>query len=210
MTRSRVASGSDRRWIASRTAASSWSPLWATPPPMTTSDGLKKLTTLASIRPTRRPASVMSASATGSPNDAAHATSAAVTRPSRSSASRSRALRPSRAAASPSRASAAPPASASRQPTLPQRQTTDGIVGDLDVAHVPGTALGTAVEPPVGDDARPDARADLDHHHVLVAHRDARPPLPHRQHVDVVVHPHRARRSGRRAAPAPGSRPSRA
>ena len=85
------------------------SSLWATPPPITISDGLKKFTTLASIRPTRRPADWSSATATASPNDAARETSSAVTVPCWSRAVMSRSLRPSRAAAIPDRARAAPP-----------------------------------------------------------------------------------------------------
>jgi hypothetical protein len=106
--------------------ASSTSGLFETPPPRTISDGLKKFTTLASIAPTRRPAPWSIATATGSPADAARATSWAVTAPRWSSAVRSRADRPSRAASPPARPSAPPPASASRQPMFPQRHTTSG------------------------------------------------------------------------------------
>src|SRR5438552_2284482 len=48
-------------------AARSWSGLFATPPPMTISEGLKKLTMLASIDPTRRPASPRRTTAPRSP-----------------------------------------------------------------------------------------------------------------------------------------------
>ncbi len=120
-----MASGSDRSYTVWRMEARSWSPLCATPPPITISDGLKKFTTLASIWPTSRPASVSSSSATGSPNAAARATSSALTVPRSSSAAARRLLRPPTAAASPWIPSAYPPASASRQPTLPHRHTTD-------------------------------------------------------------------------------------
>ena len=103
----------------------------------------------------------------------------------------SRSLRPSRAAAIPARASAAPPASASRQPMFPQRQTTDGVVDDLDVPDVAGAALRAAVEAAVGDDAGADAGPDLDDDHVVVADRDPGPPLPEREDVHVVVDPDR-------------------
>ena len=52
---SRVASGRDRLWTASRIEPSRTSPLCATPPPTTISDGLKKFTTPASIEPIRSP-----------------------------------------------------------------------------------------------------------------------------------------------------------
>ena len=55
---------------------------------------------------------------------------------------------------------------------LPQRQTTDGIVGDLDVADVAGAPLRAAVEPAVRDDPGADPRPDLDDDDVVVARRD--------------------------------------
>ena len=93
---------------------------------------------------------------------------------------------------------------------LPQRQTTDAVVDDLDVADVAGAALRAAMEPAVGDDPGPDAGPDLDDDHVVVAGRDPRPPLAEGQDVDVVVDPDRARRSAPRTARGSGSRPSRA
>ena len=48
---SRVASGSDLPYTTSRIAAMKTSPLPATPPPTTISDGLKKFTMLASAYP---------------------------------------------------------------------------------------------------------------------------------------------------------------
>ena len=86
---------------------------------------------------------------------------------------------------------AAPPASASRQPTLPQRHTTDAVVDDLDVADVAGATLRAAVDPPVRDDAGADAGADLDDHDVVVADGDAGPPLAKGEEVHVVVDPDR-------------------
>src|SRR5437667_11780841 len=63
------------------------------------------------------------------------------------------------------------------------------VVRDLDVAHVAGTPLGTAMEPAVRDDPSPDPGPDLDHDDVVVAGRDTRPPLAQGQDVDVVVDP---------------------
>ena len=74
---------------------------------------------------------------------------------------------------------------------LPQRQIDRRIVGDLDVADVAGTPLRAAVEMAVRDDPGPDPRPDLDDDDVVVAGRDAGPPLPERQDVDVVVDPDR-------------------
>src|SRR6185436_11733660 len=54
---------------------------------------------------------------------------------------------------------------------------------------VAGTPLRAAMDPAVRDDPGPDARADLDHDHVVVSGGDARPPLPERQEIDVVVDP---------------------
>ena len=51
ITRSRVGRGRARRWTDSGIEARNWSGLFATPLPITTSDGLKKLTMLASIDP---------------------------------------------------------------------------------------------------------------------------------------------------------------
>ena len=158
---------------------------------MTISDGLKKLTTLASIEPTRRPASWSIATATGSPDDAARATSSAVTRPRWSSAVRSRGA----------------PAVAGRRLAGPAERGAAGerleaadvaaaaddrrVVDDLDVADVAGTALGAAMEAAVGDDPGADARPDLDDDDVVVAGGDAGPPLPEGEDVDVVVDPDR-------------------
>ena len=171
--------------------ASSWSGLFATPPPMTISDGLKKFTTLASIDPTRRPAAWSSAIATGSPNEAARATSSAVTVPRWSRAARSRGLRPSSAAglASP----------ADRRAAGERLETADvaaaahdrRIVHDLDVADVAGAPLRAAMEVAVRDDPGADAGPDLDDDDVVVAGRDARAPLAEGQDVDVVVDPDR-------------------
>ena len=144
---------------------------------------------LASIEPTRRPAAWSSATATGSPDEAARATSSAVTVPRWSRAVRSRALRPSRAAAC---------AGAAERPAAGQRleaadvaaAADDGrIVGDLDVADVAGAALGAAMEAAVRDDPRADPGPDLDDDDVVVAGRDAGAPLAEREHVDVVVDP---------------------
>ena len=74
---------------------------------------------------------------------------------------------------------------------LPQRQTDGWIVHDLDVADVAGAALRTPMDATLRDDARPDAGADLDDHHVVVVDGHACPPLAQRQRVDVVVHPDR-------------------
>ena len=67
------------RGRSSRIDARSWSPLWATPPPMITSDGLKKFTTLGKHVADPPAGRLRAAStATGSPNAAARATSSAV------------------------------------------------------------------------------------------------------------------------------------
>ena len=54
---------------------------------------------------------------------------------------------------------------------FPQRQTTAGVVDDLDVADVAGAPLGAAMEPAVGDDPGPDPGPDLDDDDVVVALR---------------------------------------
>ena len=182
----------------------------ATPPPITTSDGLKKFTTLASIEPIRRPPDWSRATATGSPNDAARATSCADTLPPWSSASRSRSLRPSsggRLAGPAERAAAGQRLEAA---DVAAAADDRGVVDDLDVADVAGAPLRAAVEVAVRDDPRPDAGPDLDHDHVVVAGRDARAPLPEREQVHVVVHPDRGVVARRRTARGSGSRPSRA
>ena len=155
------------------------------------SDGLKKLTTLASIEPIRRPADWSSAMATGSPNDAARATSSRRDRATlveRDTQPRGAAVdgrgraRPAEGRAAGQRLEAAEIAAAADDRR---------VIDDLDVADVAGTALGAAVEVAVRDDAGPDAGADLDDHHVVVAGRHAGAPLAERQQVDVVVHPDR-------------------
>ena len=71
----------------------------------------------------------------------------------------------------------------------------------FDDIKVTRAALGATVEMPVRDDPRADARPDLDHDDVGVAGRDARPPLPERQDVDVVVDPDRGAIAGREPLP---------
>ena len=159
---------------------------------MTISDGLKKFTTPASIAPIRRPAAWSSSTATGSPNDAARATSSAVTDPRRSSAvaqPQAPALarrRLARRARSPRRRPAPRGSRCCRS-----GRSTSRSSDDLDVPDVAGRPLRAAVEPPVRDDPGADAGADLDDDDVVVAGGDARPPLAEREHVDVVVDPDR-------------------
>ena len=54
---------------------------------------------------------------------------------------------------------------------------------------VAGGALRAAVQPPVRDEAGPDAGTDLDVEHVALAAAEARPQLPERHDVHVVVDP---------------------
>src|SRR3954447_1058030 len=89
---------------------------------MTTRPGLKKLTRVASARPSRRPPPRTRATAVASPAPAAVPTSTALSVPASASRSARTGERPVRAASSASRASAAPPKNASRQLSLPQVQ----------------------------------------------------------------------------------------
>ena len=177
---------------------------------MTMSDGLKKLTMLASIEPTSRPADWSSAMATGSPKEAARATSSAVTAPRWSRAVRRRGLRPSRAAASPALAERSAAGKGLQATDIAAAADDRRVVDDLDMADVAGAALGAAVEAPVRDDPGPDAGPDLHDDDVVVAGGDTRAPLAEREDVHVVVDPHRRAGSGRRTARGSGSRPSRA
>ena len=159
---------------------------------MTISDGLKKLTTLASIWPTRRPASVSSSRATGSPNAAARATSSAVTAPRSSSAARQPPA-PSRHRGGPAlqrRARTRPraPRGSRRSRTGRRRERSSTTWMWPDVSRA---ALRAPVEAPVRDDPGADARPDLDDDDVVVALRDPGPPLAEGEDVDVVVDPDR-------------------
>ena len=117
------------------------------------------------------------ATATGSPNDAARATSSAVTvaalvergpEPRAAAVLGGRLARPAERRATGQRLEAADVAAAADDRR---------IVGDLDVADVAGTPLRAAMEVAVRDDPGPDARPDLDDDHVVVAGRDAGSPL---------------------------------
>ena len=116
---------------------------------MTISDGLKKFTTLASIEPTRRPADWSSATATGSPNDAARATSSARHRPAlveRRPQPRAPAVERGRLAGPADRLAAGQRLEAADVAAAADDRR---VVDDLDVADVAGAALGAAVEPAV-------------------------------------------------------------
>src|SRR4029079_16983292 len=72
-----------------------------------------------------------------------------------------------------------------------------GVVADLDVAHVAGAPLGTAMEPAVGDDPGADPGPDLHDDDVVVAGGDPGAPLPEGEDVDVVVDPDRGAMAAR-------------
>ena len=159
-TRSRVASGNERRWTVSRIEARSWSPLCATPPPTTMSDGLKKFTMLARTSSTRRPHPGASPPPPGRRRK----------RPARRRpASRVRAGRVPSAAAG-SRRPARPPRphgpAHRRRPAPPGSRRVSAaadhrpVIDHLDVAHVTG-APWARDDVPVRDDPGADAGADL-------------------------------------------------
>src|SRR4029079_1725069 len=74
-------------------------------------------------------------------------------------------------------------------------------VRHLDVTGVAGTPLGTAMEPPVGDDPGAHAGADRDDDDVVAAGGDAGPPFAEGEEVDVVVAPDRRPVAGRESLP---------
>ena len=124
---------------------------------MTTSDGLNRFTTLASIRPTRRPADWSSATDTGSPNEAARATSSAVT-PTVLIQRCAELLASTLDAPLPPLRGRCPAASKGLETADVAAAADDGrVVNDLDVADVAGTALRAAMDPPVRDDPGADA-----------------------------------------------------
>ena len=84
--RSRVASGCDCRYTASRIAARIVSPVCATPPPTTINEGLSRLTRGATDSPIRRPARASSSMQKASPSCAPCPTSVAPTASLRASA----------------------------------------------------------------------------------------------------------------------------
>src|SRR5690606_30711454 len=81
ISRCRVDSASERWYTLWRTEARNSGPIWVTPPPMNTCEGLKKFTTEASIWPMRLPARWMMALAAASPLRLAWPTSTAVSLP---------------------------------------------------------------------------------------------------------------------------------
>ena len=179
MRRSRVASGSERSKMTSRTPASSCS--WASPrsPPITIAAGLKKFTEPGEHLPER--AAGLAHHADGERLPGAH--ERARRRGCRRPPARPRLSR---------RASARPPAIASRQPTLPQRHSDLLVARHADVADVARRALGAAVDLPPGHDPAADARADLDEQQV-VGVAPVREVLAQGHDVHVVVDQHRRR-----------------
>ena len=139
----------------------------------------------------RRPAPWSRATATGSPNDAARATSWAVTVPCWSSATRSRADRPSSGGGRAGPAEGGAAGQRLEAAEVAAAADDERVVDDLDVADVAGTPLRAAMEVAVRDDARADPGPDLHDHDVVVAGRDPGPPLAEREQVDVVVDPDR-------------------
>src|SRR4051812_30582778 len=220
MGRLPVASGSERRYTTPRISASSGWPSPATPPPMTTRPGLKKLTRLARARPSRCPPLRTRPTATGSPAAAATPTSsaerrpAAMRRPPRAPEPRDRAAGGRGDAAvlggGPARrrepvrealgaAGAGGGLGVAGQRRAPEERLEAAVVAagaggprvlDPDVPDVAGRALDPAVDLAVQHDAAPDARADLDEQEVVDAAGGAGVPLPERHDVDVVVDHH--------------------
>ena len=146
----------------------------ATPPPITISDGLKKLTTLASIEPIAATGGLEHRDGhriaeRGGPGDVLRGDGAALVergRQARAAAVAGRRLaRPAQRLAAGEGLEAADVAAAADD---------GGVVDDLDVTDVAGAALGAAMQAAVGDDPGPDPGPDLDDDDVVVADRDAR------------------------------------
>ena len=174
-----------------RIVASSRSPAPETPPPITSSDGLKKLTTPVSIWPINRPASVISSTLTWSPCFEASATSAALDEAllvEDRAQNRASALPRRRLAVAGERRASREGFEAAAHAAAADHLAVAGR--HVDVTDVARRALGAAMDSSVDDDARADPGADLDEDEVLDAAAAARRELAERHHVHVVVEPH--------------------
>ncbi len=165
------------------------SPAAITPPPTTTTVGLKMFTSDVIPTPRWRPHRSMTARATGSPSQASSVTSGPVTaRPGCEHAARARCRAPSSAACV-----ARPPdrlagherlqASAARAAARARR----AVLVDDHVPQLGARPDRAARQAPADDEAAADAGADREQHGVGGAARGARAPLGQHRDVRVVV-----------------------
>ena len=175
MRRSRVASGSERLKIPSRTPARSCACASAMSPPITITAGLKKFTVPARTSPSVRPA--------------ARTIWVAVTLPSCTSRTTSRLFgcldsggrEPHREGVT----------SGHRLEAADVAARADHVLArGADVTDVPGGSARTSVDVPVGHDPAADARADL-HEEEVGGMAPVNPVLAAGHDVHVVVHEHR-------------------